>query len=103
LVVDILTKSFDDNKSVNYIINQDGKRVQKIRRLMEYSYDQCELFGDIFLSDDKTGCALIIKPDMKRTTLRTVAAMEPGWGQKSAFNRKGYDYESCQNKCPLHL
>lgn len=72
LIVDILTKSFDDNKSVNYIINQDGKRVQRIRRLMEYSYDQCELFGDIFLSDDKTGCALIIKPDMKRTTLRTI-------------------------------
>jgi GNAT superfamily N-acetyltransferase len=72
LVVNILTKSFDDNKSVNYIVNQDAKRVQRIRRLMDYSYDQCELFGDIFLSEDKTGCALIIKPDMKRTTLRSI-------------------------------
>ena len=72
LVVSILTKSFDDNKSINYIVNQDGKRVQRIRRLMEYSYDQCELFGDIFLSEDKTGCALIIKPDMRRTTLKSI-------------------------------
>lgn len=40
-VVDILVSSFDDNKSVNYIIKQDTKRTQRIKRLMEYSFDIC--------------------------------------------------------------
>lgn len=72
-VVDILSKSFDDNKSVNYIIKQDRKRTQRIRKLMEYSFDICYLFGDIFLSEDKEGCALVVMPDKKRTTLKSIS------------------------------
>ena len=72
LILNILTKSFDDNRSVNYIINQGNNRSQRIRGLMEYSYDLCELFGDIFITEDKTGCALIMKPELKKTTLKSV-------------------------------
>ena len=72
LIVSILVSSFDDNKSVNYIIKQDSKRVERIKRLMEYSYDVCNLFGDIFLSEDKKGCALLIFPDKKRTSIKSV-------------------------------
>ncbi len=72
LVVNILATSFDDNKSVNYIIKQDGKRRERIRRLMEYSFDVCYLFGKVFLSDDKKGCALIVLPDKKKKTLKSV-------------------------------
>lgn len=72
LVVDILMRSFDDNKSVNYIITQDSKRCRRIGELIEYSYDVCNLFGDIFLSDDKKGCVLLIKPDKKNTTLKSI-------------------------------
>lgn len=71
-VVDILANSFDDNKSVNYIIPQDKNRKQRIKRLMEYSFDVCCLFGKVFLSDDKKGCALIILPDKKKTNFRSV-------------------------------
>lgn len=71
-VVNILVSSFDDNKSVNYIIKQDNKRVQRIRTLMEYSFDICYLFGDIFLTDDKKGCALIVIPEKKKTTFKTM-------------------------------
>lgn len=71
-IVDILSNSFDDNKSVNYIIKQDVKRKQRIRMLMEYSFDICFLFGDVFLSDDKKGCALVLLPDKKKTTLRSI-------------------------------
>ena len=39
---------------------------------MAYSYDVCNLFGDVFLSEDKTGCALIILPDKKKTTLKSI-------------------------------
>lgn len=72
LIVSILVSSFDDNKSVNYIIRQDSKRVERIKRLMEYSYDVCNLFGDIFLTEDKKGCALLILPDKKKTTIKSI-------------------------------
>ena len=72
LVVDILSKSFDDNKSVNYIVKQDGKRKQRLRSLMEYSFDVCHAFGDVFLSEDRRGCALILLPDKKKMTLKSI-------------------------------
>lgn len=71
-VVDILVSSFDDNKSVNYIIPQDKDRKQRIKRLMEYSFDLCYLSGKVFLSDDKKGCALVMLPGKKKTSLRSV-------------------------------
>lgn len=71
-IVDILSSSFDDNKSVNYIIKQDSERQVRLKKLMEYSFDSCRLFGDVFLTEDKKGCALIIKPDEKKTSLKSI-------------------------------
>ena len=72
LVVDILSESFDDNQSVNYIIKQDGKRRERLRRLIEYSFDVCYWYGKVYLSDDKKGCVLIVLPEKKKTTLRSI-------------------------------
>ena len=72
LVVGILTKSFDTNQSVNYIVQQDEKRSERIKSLMDYSFEVCYAFGDIFLSDDKKACALVLFPDQKRTTLKSI-------------------------------
>jgi hypothetical protein len=72
LVVDILANSLDDNKSVNYIVKQDGKRIRRLKRLMEYSFDICYRYGDVFLSDDKKGCALVVMPDKKKTTFKSI-------------------------------
>ena len=71
LVTNLLSKSFADNKSVNYIVKQDRKRAFRLRYLMEYSFDVCRLFGDVFLSDDRNGCALTTYPERKRTTLQS--------------------------------
>lgn len=71
-IVEILSTSFDDNKSVNHIIQQDAKRKERIRKLMAYSFDVCYMWGDIFLSDDKKACALILLPDKKKTSFRSV-------------------------------
>lgn len=71
-IVEILSNTFDDNKSVNYIIQQDAKRKERIRKLMAYSFDVCYLSGNVFLSDDKKACALILLPDKKKTSLRSV-------------------------------
>jgi GNAT superfamily N-acetyltransferase len=72
LVIDILTKSFDTNQSVNYIAKQDGKRLKRISALMDYSFEVCYMFGDVFLSDDRKACALILYPDKKKTTLKSI-------------------------------
>lgn len=71
-VVDILSNSFDDNKSVNYIVKQDSQRKGRIRQLMSYSFDVCHSFGKVLLSDDKSGCALIVLPDKKKTTPKSI-------------------------------
>lgn len=71
-VIEILSGSFDSNQSVNYIIPQDAKRAKRFRALMEYSFDVCSLSGDVFLSEDRSACALVLYPDQKRTTLRSL-------------------------------
>ncbi|GHB87487.1 GNAT family N-acetyltransferase [Persicitalea jodogahamensis] len=75
LVVEILAQSFDENKSVNYLIPQDEKRMQRIRELIAYSYEMCRLWGKVALSEDRKACALVIFPDRKRTTVRSLLLM----------------------------
>lgn len=70
-ILNILVRSFDDNLSVNHLVKQDGKRVDRIRMLMEYAYDECSDFGRVLISNDHTSCALLIFPDKKRFTLRS--------------------------------
>ena len=72
LVVKILTKSFDTNQSVNYIVKQDKNRTKRISALMDYSFEECFMFGEVFLSDDKKACALVLYPDKKRTTVKSI-------------------------------
>jgi GNAT superfamily N-acetyltransferase len=72
LVIDLLTQSFDANQSINYIVRQDESRKAHIRALMDYSFEICYLFGEIWLSDDKKACALLLYPQEKRTTFKTV-------------------------------
>lgn len=72
LIIDILTESFKDNQSVNYLIPADNRRLNRIRALMDYSYETCKLFGKVYLSDDKKGCALVSFPERKKTTLKSL-------------------------------
>ena len=71
-IADILAASFADNQSVNYIVKQDKKRAERIRKLMAYSFELCSLFGDVFLTADKKGCALVLYPDKKKATLKSI-------------------------------
>lgn len=72
LVVDILTQSFESNQSVNYVVKQDRKRIRRIQTLMDYSFEVCKLFGDVFISDDGKACALIMYPEKKKTSLKAI-------------------------------
>ena len=71
-VIEILSKSFSDNKSVNYVVKPDRKREVRMRGLMEYSFDMCHAFGQVWMSDDNQACALILFPEKKQTSLRTI-------------------------------
>ncbi|HQW84519.1 MAG TPA: GNAT family N-acetyltransferase [Ferruginibacter sp.] len=72
LIVGILLDSFSDNKSVNYIITQDASRLNRIKKLMEYSFEKCYLFGEIYLSDDKNACALLMLPENKKKSIKSL-------------------------------
>jgi ribosomal protein S18 acetylase RimI-like enzyme len=72
LVIEILAESFDDNRSVNYIVKPDKNRQQRIKALMSYSFDMCSLFGEVYINEEKTGCALILYPHKKKTTLKAL-------------------------------
>ncbi|MCD9017564.1 GNAT family N-acetyltransferase [Parachryseolinea silvisoli] len=72
LVVDILVKSFHDNKSVNHVVKQDRHKAKRMKALMEYSFDLCLSFGEIWIGDGNTGCALILYPREKKQTLRSI-------------------------------
>ena len=72
IVVDILSKSFDKNCSVNYLIPQNKSRERRLRRLMEYSFDYCTLFGKVLLTKDLNACALVVIPERERMTLKSL-------------------------------
>src|SRR5690606_7202911 len=72
LVVDILSKSFENNQSVNYIANPRKNSSNRIRYLMDYSFEVCHQFGDIYLSDDRHAVALILYPETKKTNFSSL-------------------------------
>lgn len=81
LVIDILSASFDENRSVNYVVKQDKDRRARVRALMAYSFKVCHAFGEVWISEDEQACALILYPDKKRSTLSSII-----WDVQLAFS-----------------
>lgn len=73
MVTDILVNSFLDNPSVNYLIPKNKNSISRIRAMMDYSFEVCYQSGDIFLSEDRKGCALVSYPDLKKSSFRAIA------------------------------
>lgn len=65
LAIKILTSAFIENKSVNYIVRQDSRRLRRIKALMAYSFDMCMEFGDVLFSENGEACALVLYPHLK--------------------------------------
>ena len=86
IVVDILAPAFDDNKSLNFVVKQDSRRASRIRHLMEYSFNVCRAFGEVWIADDNQACALILFPDKKKTSFQTIL-----WDAKLALAGIGLD------------
>lgn len=78
LVIDILSSSFEENKSINFVVKQDAKRKKRIQTLMEYSFFVGQEFGKVFISDDENSCAILIHN--KKDTLKSIV-----WDLKLVF------------------
>lgn len=72
LITNILASAFSNNKSVDYIISGHGNRERKIRSLIEYSFDVCNLFGKVYLSEDRNACALVFYADQKKNSFKSI-------------------------------
>lgn len=55
IALDILTQSFEDNGSVNYVV---GTRESQIRQLMQYSYTNCIKRGDVVFHESNQAIML---------------------------------------------
>lgn len=71
-VIELLTASFQENQSVNYIVCKDIHKMKRIRALMDYSFEMCFQFGEVWLADDDQAAALILFPQQKRTTILSI-------------------------------
>lgn len=81
IVNEILLESFYDNKSVNFVVKQDGKKDERLKILMDYSIFMGENFGKIYLTVDNKACAIVLDPVKKKTTLKGII-----WDIKLAFS-----------------
>lgn len=70
--IHILTTSFDDNKSVNYVVKQDAKRVERIEQLMVYALKVSKAFGQPWVSGDQNAFALVVYPHQRKSTLSSL-------------------------------
>jgi GNAT superfamily N-acetyltransferase len=64
-VIELLAECIDTNKSVNWIVKQDADRKQRIRHLIDYSFDACIDLEQIYLTDDQNGVIISSMSDDK--------------------------------------
>ena len=70
-LIEVLSKAFDQNKSVNYVIKQDKRRLTRIKNLINYSYTNALKYGKIFSIDGKA-YALVTLPHTCKTNVLAV-------------------------------
>lgn len=68
-VINILSESFEQNKSVLSIVNH---RIELIPKLMAYSFDKAMIFGEVWLNDDSTAALVILKPESGKFSLKSL-------------------------------
>ncbi len=70
-VVNLLSRAYEGNLGPNLVIKQDAKKPYRLIKLMECTFELCYAFGEVFLSQDKKSCALILYPE-KRKGLKSI-------------------------------
>jgi len=75
LVSEILVSAFaplTENNSINLVVKQDEKRIERMQLLMEYLFERTICFGVIFISDNNKACILLNFPHQEKVTFKTL-------------------------------
>lgn len=70
-IIDILIHAFRKNKSTLDIIGEH-KGERRLVQLIGYALENCYDYGRVVLTDDRYACALVLFPDRKRITFRSI-------------------------------
>jgi len=76
IVSEILVSAFAplmEENSINLVVKQDHRRVERIRILMEYLFERALSFGEVYLSENHQACLLLSFPHKERITIKTIA------------------------------
>lgn len=89
LVVDILTDSFKENKSIINVTRKGKNQLKRIRDLMEFFYLNALYNGDVFLSDNNKACLLMLVRDGEKKSTFTQDLILILWKVNLFFNVLG--------------
>lgn len=66
MVVDIITRTFNDNPGVNWMFSPHGNRLKKLQRLADYVFMKCYIRNGVLISSNGKGVALFYRSDNKK-------------------------------------
>ena len=72
---EILVSAFSplkENNSINLVVKQDEKRIERMQILMEYLLERAISFGEFFISKNNKACILLKFPHKEKVTLKTI-------------------------------
>lgn len=72
LVVNLLVRSFCDSKSIHYFVEREAEKRIRVQALMSYAFDYCMSSGEIFLSEDRQACALVLYPEKRIMSFESI-------------------------------
>ncbi|MFL0137695.1 GNAT family N-acetyltransferase [Tenacibaculum maritimum] len=89
LITDILTDSFKENKSIINVTRKGKNQLKRIRKLMTFFFINSLYNGDVFISDNKKACLLMLvkNGDKKRTIKQSLILLY--WKINLFFNILG--------------
>lgn len=71
-VTEILKLAFADNNSIRDIVGHGPGCDGRLKSLIGYAIDICQTYGKIWVSEDGNACALVLFPDRRKFSLRSV-------------------------------
>lgn len=83
LAIEIISKAFLDNKSVNYVIKQGNEEsnIRKIKKLIDYAFNTCLQNGEVWIDEENMGCLMFQRPNEKRFSINSML-----WDVQLALN-----------------
>lgn len=71
-IVQILTDSFRDNHSTQFVVKQDGRKEERLKNLIRYALFRGQINGEILLTPDEKAAYILLDSEKNKTSLRSV-------------------------------